>query len=83
MTVIMTDTFLHRGGFPRYTLALAHHVHPDGTSSDETPVLIRQYDNSIDFLVTDVYDSLTDAYTVYHLMVGADQPFIPALDRTA
>lgn len=79
MLILMTDTFKHSGDYPRYTLAMPH---PIGDVPVH-PIVICQYGDKPTDIRVSVYETMDLAYETYKLFVGEEQPFIPALDRTA
>lgn len=77
MLILMTDTYRHNGSYPRYTLALAENC--ETYPFPYQPCIIRQY-GPTDIIVS-LYDTKEAAYSIYRQFVGADQPFVPVLDR--
>lgn len=80
MTILMTDTYQHSGRYPHYTLALADYAR-EHSRDEKIPVMIRQYSSRPSDIYCDAYESLETAYHVYHLLVDAEQPFVPVSDR--
>ena len=79
MLILMTDTYKHRGTYPRYTLAIPQTV----GCFDAHPIVIRQYGDKATDIAVSVYETMDLAYETFKLFVGEEQPFIPAIDHIA
>ena len=73
MLILMTDTFLHNGSYPRYTLAMVENYETYPFRSK--PCIIRQY-SPTDIIVS-LYDTKESAYSIFKQFVGVEQPYEP------